>query len=345
MAEKDYYSILGVDRNASEDDIKKAYKKLCLQYHPDRWINATEEEKKEAEEKFKEINEANSILSDPEKKRNYDMFGKAEGFTDNGGGFSPFGAHMSDIFEMFMNANGGFQSQAEDDFLSATVHLTLKEAYTGAQKNIKFKVKKPCQKCEGTGSVNKQFTNCPHCNGTGKITKTMNIGGNGYTKIETYCPHCHGTGKVPAEICPDCNGKGYVTEERTISLNFPSGIENTYAQVQLDTGEILNVTVQIEPNDGFIRRGNDIVSQIFLTLEEAWCGAEKEFVHIDGSKIKVKIPELTRYGERLTIPNKGFSNGGNYLKGNLILLVQYIIPQKINKKQKDLLKEFYELEK
>lgn len=356
MAEnKNYYSVLGLDKNASDSDIKKAYRKMAAKYHPDKFATKSEQEKKEAEEKFKEINEANSVLSDPDKKRNYDQFGDPNGHSMNGG-FDPF----SDMDPFGM---GGFgfgnrfkQKQQVDkgENIEVVVEVTLEEVLKGVNKTISFNKKVACTHCKGTGNTSGKLDTCPHCNGTGRLRQMKQ---EGYMTMinETVCPHCHGSGKISnGPKCNSCNGKGYETKKIEKTISIPKGVETGMATQAAGEGSDslrggingdLIIIFKVIEHPVFKRNGNDLVMNLELTLEEAWCGSKKEITCLDGSKINVTIPELTQYGKVLRVPNKGlvplenkyYSNGN----GSLYLQVSYKTPKTISKKQKELLHEFY----
>lgn len=345
MAEKDYYSILGVDRNASEEDIKSAYKKLAMKYHPDRWSSASETEKKEAEEKFKEINEANSVLSDPDKRRNYDNFGTDEGFA----GFDPF------------DMMGGFGRRVErGEDIVADVTITLKEAFNGVTKDVAVNKRKPCSHCNGTGSEDGKDTTCPYCHGTGQQVSVQRSG-NWMSQSMQTCPYCHGTGRIVKNPCKYCNGSGYEFDTDTISINIPRGVSEG-VQIRMQgmgypprrsngiNGDLI-IVVHVIESDGYKRVENDVVYTLKLTLEEAWLGCKKTVQNLNGKEISVKIPELTKCGSRFVSRGEGFEGvsqtlfGSHPYKGNFVIIVDYDVPKKLTKKQKELLSEFYKVGK
>ena len=346
---KDYYSILGVDKNATEDDIKKAYKKLCLKYHPDRVVNASEQEKKEAEEKFKEINEANAVLSDPEKRRDYDMFGSAEP-NMGGGGWNPF----EDDFDPFERFRRKHVEKGMD--VQAQVEISIKEAYTGVTKKVKVSRPVKCSHCNGTGNKDGHEHACPHCGGTGMFSETRRSGNMMFT-TQHPCPYCGGTGKEHVERCPYCKGSGYEDSFEEIDVTIPAGAFHGAKLVMEGMGcppehqgingdLIIIVLVTNKDYPTYERNENDLIKKLTLTLEEAWLGCEKNVDCLDGTKIKVKIPELTKCGKRFVAANKGFFDPryGN-VKGNFVIVVDYAVPSKLSKKQKELLSEFYKEDK
>jgi molecular chaperone DnaJ len=348
---KDYYSILGLNKNASDSDIKKAYRKLAAKYHPDKFATKTEEEKKEAEEKFKKINEANAVLSDPEKKKNYDQFGDPNGPTMNGG-FDPF----SDMDPFGMGGFGfgnRFRQKPQVDRgedIQIVVKITLEEVLKGVNKTITYNKKTACTHCKGTGNVSGKLDTCTHCNGTGRIRE---IKQEGYMTMvnETVCHHCHGTGRISnGPKCSACNGKGYENQKVEKTISIPKGVETGMATKQHGEGSEslrggingdLIIIFEVIEHSVFKRNGGDLIMDLELNLDEAWCGCKKEITCLDGSKINVTIPELTEHGKILRVPNKGLTTLQNYNNGSLYLQILYKTPKKLNKKQKELIQEFY----
>lgn len=343
---KDYYKILGIDRNANQEEINKAYKKLCMKWHPDRWVSATEEERKNAEEKFKEVNEANSILSDEQKRQHYDLFGSADGNA-----FNPF-----EDFGGFRSFSDFWETKPVGRCAEITVDITLKEAFEGVKKNITYSRYKPCEKCNGTGSINGKVETCPHCNGTGKFRNVQNFGGMPIIS-ETDCPYCLGKGIIIKDKCPHCYGDGVVNGLETFEIDIPKGIVNGTAICFPEkgnfpknggiTGDLL-VTVSVRNDEKFWRSGTDLCTKLDTTLLEAWCGCNKAVKHIDGTKLTVEIKPLTPNGEKYVIPNRGFKNNvmsSDPSSGNFVVFMNYIVPKSITKEQKKLLEKFYKLEK
>lgn len=339
MEQKDYYEILGVNRDASQDEIQKAFRKKSMEYHPDRHINDSEEDKKIAEEKFKEINEANSVLSDPKKRSNYDNFGTEDDFVDPFEGFDPF---------------AGFRKKSnKGEDIVAEVIIDEKEAFVGVKKNVEIKREKQCTHCNGTGSADGKDTACPHCHGTGRI---KNVQKNGFMTMvqESYCPHCHGTGKIITNPCTHCGGTGIEYDIETIPFDIPAGIFDGATIVGEGLGNAsksggingdLYIKVRILSCGDFKRHNNDVITTIKLNLEEAWCGCEKTVYNVDGSSIKIKIPELSPCRKEIVSYGKGYADPRTGQKGNFIAIVDYEIPKKLSKEQKELLKKFYELGK
>lgn len=349
-----YYDILGVNKNASDDDIKKAYKKLVVKWHPDRWVNGTEEEKKTAEDKIKEINEAYSVLSDPEKKKNYDLFGTAEGIPGGGGGgFSPF----EDDFDPFDMLRKKSRVEKGED-VQATVYVTIEEAYKGVKnKEIEIAVPKPCSHCNGTGSADGKKHECPYCHGTGLYVMTQNHG-NVIFQQSTTCPYCHGTGKdANVQPCKHCHGSGSEMTKKTISISVPAGVFDG-AQMKLNglgaspkSGSGVNGDVillfRVSGDTRFSRVGDDLVYTLELTLLEAWDGCDKKITLLGGESLTVNVPKGSRDGNELRYRGRGFQNlsspwGG---VGDFVVLIKYKVPEKITKEQRKLLEQFYEIGK
>lgn len=346
---KDYYEILGVKKGASDDEIKKAYRKLVAKWHPDKWVNGTEAEKKNAEERIKEVNEANSVLSDPEKRKNYDMFGNAEGNSGGfGDGFNPFeGFEGFDPFERFTRKKR--VEKGED--IEAQVTITLSESYTGVkEKTIRVRKTVPCKHCNGTGSEDGTLHTCPHCNGTGQYTKSEQRGNMFFQQITT-CPYCHGTGKEITNKCKHCNGTGISTEEEAISIEIPAGVFDGATMGIPGKGGSprskdgingnLYVVFNVLNEPYFKRDGLNLLYDLNLTLLEAWDGCEKEITIIDGTKVKIKVPKGSKDGDTVKVYGKGFKDVKYGGKGDFVVTVKYKVPDKITKEQRKLLEQFY----
>lgn len=350
MAEKDYYSILGVSKDASEDDIKKAYRKLALQYHPDRWANGTEEEKKNAEEKFKEIAEANEVLSDPQKRQQYDNGGADFNFD----GFDPM-----DIFSR-MGGFGGFSSffggghqqrvnRGED--VEAYVTLTLKEAYEGGNRVINYETNVPCHHCNGTGSSDGKDCTCSTCHGSGMIMDRQ-VRGNTIFQSSRPCPTCGGRGKEIKHPCHHCHGTGLEQESHSENITLPRGLADGMSMRVPQLGGapqggngingdlIINIMVQ---NDPYFTRVDqlNLVHYEDVPFNEALLGFKKEFKCIDGSTVTVNAPELTEHGKSFIFKGKGMPNVNNeHQVGDYAVVIRYKLPSRLTSKQRDILKNF-----
>ena len=345
---KDYYDILGVKRDASDEDIKKAYRKLAVKWHPDRWANGTEEEKKTAEEKIKDINEAYETLSDKGKRQNYDMFG-SEGSGPSMDDWDPFEA-----FNPFGHRRGKRVNRGSDARVEVTVTMT--EAFNGTEKEISVERLTKCTHCDGTGSESKSDTACPHCGGTGRM-RTSHRSGNMVFQQEVTCPHCGGTGRVVKDPCKHCGGTGLEKSYEKMTIDVPAGIFDGAAMTITGAGnppvggEGINgnliVVFHIEEEPSYSREGNDVIFNLDVNLLEAWCGCKKEARNLDGNKHTVTIDKLTKDGTIYRFRGKGFKNVGlmGGTDGDFIVRVRYKTPSKISSEQKKLLEKFYELEK
>lgn len=352
--QKNYYEILGVDKTATNDDIKKAFRKLSVKWHPDKWANKSESERKEAEDKFKEINEANSVLSDTEKRRNYDQFGDPNGrpnsiFDD----LRDFDINDS-FFSNFSN-RGNRNTVKKGDDCYVDVNITLEEVFNGGIKTINYTKKKACSECNGSGiSKDGKKETCSYCNGTGVF---KNVSRNGYMTYvqQGVCPHCNGLGYKITKPCKKCNGSGLENSNNKIDINVPIGIFNG-AQMKIDmagdapfnndgiNGDLI-ITFIEDKHQKFIRNGDNIVSNLELTIYEALCGKEVTTECIDGTKVKFKIPKLTQDGRVFRFANKGLRNlSQNSFRGDHLINVVYKYPKELTKRQEELLKEFCDIQ-
>ncbi len=355
MAKRDYYEVLGVAKNATADEIKKAYKKKAIQYHPDR-----NPDNKEAEEKFKEAAEAYGVLSDPDKRSKYDQFG-FEGLnaTGGGGGFGG-GMSMDDIFSMFGDifSGGGFggfggfgggQSRArsgERKFKGADVRikvsLTLQEINTGVTKKFKIKKLVPCTHCKGTGAENGSGTEtCPDCNGTGTVIKTQQSI-FGMMQTQTVCPRCNGEGKIIKNRCPHCSGDGVVYGEELVEVNIPAGVADGMQLVVEGKGNAgkhngyngnLLILIEEQQHKDLIRDENDLIYNLLLTVPQAILGGTVEVPTIDGA-VKLKIEPGTQPGKVLRLRDKGLPVLHSSRKGDMLVNVSVYIPESLSKDEK-----------
>lgn len=353
---KDYYGILGVGRQASENEIKSAYRKLSKKYHPDMHVNDTEEEKKKAEEKFKEIAEAYSVLSDKDKKARYDRgedsgadFDINEFFRNHMhhfDGFNPFGGGFNFDF------GGPQQTQNIGEDVAINVKLSFSEAYAGCEKEVSYSRGESCSHCHGTGSADGRQTTCPHCNGSGIIQERRSQGPNFVSIVSKPCPYCHGTGKAVSNPCKECNGTGVKKTFVKRKIRIPAGIFNG-AQMSIEQegsypagGGIpgnLVINFTVAEDNYFVRP--DAVNVIHyedVSVADALLGFEKEFRFPDGSKKKIKIPECTKDGQSFIEKKAGFPDAryGNGNKGDYAIVIRYKYPSKLTKKQRDLLNDF-----
>ena len=347
---KDYYEVLGVAKSASSDDIKKAYRKLAKKYHPD--VNPGN---KEAEAKFKEINEAYSILSDEQKRSQYDRFGHAA--FDGTGGFGDFDGFgfggLDDIFESFMG--GGFGRsrtkrggpQRGNDIQHA-LEISFEEAAFGAAKEISVTRLQNCPTCGGTGA--KPGTSpetCGHCHGTGQIRYSQSTVFGQFVNVKT-CEYCHGEGKVITHPCENCHGRGRITKTSHISINIPAGIDDSQTISLRGEGEPglrggpagdLYVTIHIRPHPIFRREGYNVICDVPISFSQAALGAEIDIPTIDGIT-RFTIPEGTQTATVFKLKGKGIKNLRNTSRGDQYIRVNIEVPKKLSPKQKELLKQF-----
>lgn len=370
MEKRDYYEVLGVSKTASEAEIKSAYKKLAIKYHPDRQNGKSDAEKKDAEEKFKEAAEAYSVLSDKTKRQQYDQFGfngpkmgggfgggfadfdlndilnsvfGAGGFGGGFGGFSGFGGG-------FGGGRGGKRVHRGAD-LRLKVKLTLDEVNTGVTKKFKVRKNITCPECKGSGSADGQTDQCPDCKGSGVVYKTVNSM-FGRMQTQTACPRCGGEGKTIKNKCTHCHGEGVINGEEVIEVKIPAGV---------DTGMVLNVQgkghagakngvpgdiqviVEVEPHAELIREGNDLHYQLLLDIPTAILGGTAEIPTLEG-KVKIKIEPGTQPGKIMRIRGKGLPvvEGYGYGKGDLIVNISIYVPETLTSDERKMMEKCQE---
>ena len=354
MADKrDYYEVLGVSKQASADEIKRAYRKKAKQYHPD--VN----KEPGAEEKFKEVQEAYEVLSDANKKATYDRFGHAafEQGAGNGGagGFGGFGfedVDLGDIFGSFFGGGGRSRQRNTgprrgDDRLMR-LNISFMEAVNGVKKDIKVTYDAPCTHCNGSGAKNpNDVQTCSRCGGRGTVQQQQSSPFGTFV-TETTCPDCNGTGKVVKEKCPHCHGRGYETKTVTVQLDIPAGINsNQQLRVAGKGGRGANggpngdvyVIFKVKSHELFVRNGNDVFYELPISFTEATLGSEVEIPTLEG-KEKYTIPEGTETGTEFTLKDRGISDVNGYGKGNLTFRVKIITPRNLTDRQKEILREF-----
>ena len=362
MAKREYYEVLGVDKTASEDEIKKAYRKLAIKYHPDRNPG-----NKEAEEKFKEAAEAYDVLHDPQKRQQYDQFGFAgQGGAGGFGGFGGASMNMDDIFSMFGDIFGGHAGgfggfggfgggqrrpqQHRGSDLRLKVKLTLQEISTGVTK--KFKVRKDvvCQHCHGSGSADGGASEtCPTCHGSGVISHTTQSI-FGMMQTQGVCPTCNGEGKIIKNKCHECSGTGVVKGEEVVEINIPAGvIEGMVVNVPGKgnagrrngiPGDI-QVFIEEEPNDTFVRDGNDLIYNLLLDFPTAALGGDVEIPTIEGTRLRVKIEPGTQPGKTLRLRSKGLPavQGYGSGKGDMVVNISIYVPKTLSRDEKKALEK------
>lgn len=345
---RDYYDILGVDKAASDEELKKAYRKLARQHHPD--LQSSDQQKKAAEEKFKEINEAYETLSDPEKRRRYDMFGHAgaqqgggfEGFAGFGG--AGFGDVFNDIFEDFFGqARGGARAERGND-LQYNLELSFEEAVYGKDAKLKIPRWETCGDCQGTGAKSASAIKaCPSCRGTGQLRFQQ-----GFFSVSRPCGHCEGSGRIVTEPCPTCQGRQRVYKERTIAVHIPAGIESGMRLRLSNEGEHgshsgppgdLYVAITVKPHPVFQRKGLDIVCDVPVNLVTATLGGKVEVPTLKGKTV-IKIPPGTQHDKVLRIKGLGVPSLKGGQTGDQLYVVKVQIPTKLTARQKELLVEF-----
>lgn len=362
--EKDYYKILGLsedDKKLNGDEFnklcKKKYHELALKLHPDRWANGTEQEKKDAEEKFKDVAEAYDVLSDQQKRAQYDNGGmnfNFDGFdpmemfrrmNEMDGGYDPF-------MGFFSRGRGGNRINKGSD-IEVDVEITIEESYKGGKKDIRIKRAKPCEHCNGTGASDGKNHICSKCNGTGMETEMRQFGRGQFSMTQHQCSKCHGTGKDSNfEKCKHCKGTGLSYEYVTETIDIPRGVNDGMAFKvsglgNAPEGDGINgdLIVQIKlKNDGYFNRPDDVnvIHYESVPFTEALLGFKKEFKCVDGSKVTVNAKELTKPGEAFIFHGKGMPDVmGRNRYGDYAVVINYELPKSLNNKQRDLLKNFY----
>ncbi len=361
MAEKrDYYEVLGVSKNATPEELKKAYRKLALQYHPDR--NPGD---KEAEEKFKEAAEAYEVLSNPEKRQRYDQFGFAG--MSGAGGYGGQGMSMDDIFSHFGDIfadfglgdlfgggfGGGFGSSRSGGAarerggnIRVKVKVNLQEIEKGTKKKIKVSKYVTCDHCHGSGSEDGATDTCPTCKGRGQVLRTVSSL-FGQMQTASTCPNCGGTGKVIKNKCTHCHGDGIVKGEEVIDIDIPAGVSEGMQLTLRGKGGAgphngingdLYVLIEEEPHPDFERDGSNLIYSLFITVPEAILGTEAEVPTVSG-KVRVKIAPGTQSGKVLRLRGKGLPNVNSYGCGDLMVYVNVWIPKKVSREDEKLLQE------
>ena len=363
MAQKrDYYEVLGVSKGASEDEIKKAYRKIAIKYHPDR--NPGD---KEAEEKFKEAAEAYDVLHDPKKRQQYDQFGFNGPMGGGEGGFGGFGGasmNMDDIFSMFGDIFGGHgfsgfgggggqrrPQQHRGSDLRLKVRLTLEEINLGVTK--KFKVKKDitCSHCHGTGAQDgSSREQCPTCHGSGVISHTTQSI-FGMMQTQGVCPTCGGEGSIIKNKCTDCHGEGVVKGEEVVEIKIPAGVAEGMVVNVPGKGNAgrhngvngdIQVFVEEEPHELFVRDGNDLIYNLLLDFPTATLGGDVEIPTIEGTKLRVKIESGTQPGKTLRLRGKGLPvlQGYGSGKGDMVVNISVYVPKTLSRDEKEAIQRF-----
>jgi molecular chaperone DnaJ len=359
MGKRDYYEVLGVTKEATKEEIKKAYRKQALKYHPDK--NPGD---KKSEENFKEAAEAYEVLSNDEKKARYDRYGHA-GMGNNGGGFSGQGMTMDDIFssfgDIFGDAFGGFggfgggrQSRRvnKGTNLRVKVKLTLQEIAAGAEKKIKVNKYNTCDSCGGTGAASaSSLSTCPACHGSGHVTRLTNTL-LGQMQTTSVCPSCGGEGKTITKKCTICYGEGVVQKEEIIKINIPAGVGKGMQMTVSGKGNSprrggisgdLLVVIDEEEHPELIREGNDLIYNLFISIPDAVLGTHVEVPTVDNN-VKIKIEPGTQPGKILRLRGKGLPEVNGYGRGDLLVNVNVWIPKNLNKEESKIFEKFKDSE-
>ncbi len=365
MAKRDYYEVLGLQKGASQDDIKKAYRKLAIKYHPDR--NPGD---KEAEEKFREATEAYEVLSDEKKRPLYDQYGFAgvDGMNQGGGGaqyshafhdfsdlFGGMGGGFSDIFENIFGQGGRTSSRrrggpSEGASLRYDLTISFKDAVFGTKSEIHFKHNETCTVCHGTGcAAGASRKTCPTCNGMGQVRRSA-----GFFAVQQTCPDCNGEGTKIDKPCRECSGRGVVAKQKVVSFTIPAGVDDGKRIVLQKMGDAgsnggpsgdLVVIIHADSHPYFERSAQDLYCAVPVSFTQAILGANISITALDGKKIDLKIPEGTSSGKLLRIRGEGVPYTGTTRRGDLYVKIIVRIPDKLSSAQKELVKKYMEIEK
>jgi molecular chaperone DnaJ len=360
MAKRDYYEILEVPKNASKEEIKKAYRKQAIKFHPDK-----NPDNKEAEEKFKEAAEAYEVLSDEQKRSRYDQFGHAGvGGASSGGGFNGGGMSMDDIFDHFGDIFGGFggfgfgggggrrggRRTNKGSNIRVKVKLNLQEIANGVEKKIKVQKYVACQHCNGTGAERgSAYSDCTTCHGTGQVTRvTQTI--LGHMQTASVCPSCEGEGRIIKTKCTHCYGEGIISDQEVITIKIPAGVANGMQMSVSGKGNAarrggvngdLLVLIEEEDHLDLMRDGNDLIFNLYLSFPEATLGSTVEVPTVDG-KVKIKIEPGTQPGKILRLRGKGLPEVNGYGNGDLLVNINVWVPRTLTKDEKKIIEKFAE---
>ena len=356
MAKADFYETLGVSKGASDKDLKSAFRKLAMKYHPDK-----NPDNVDAERRFKEINEAYEMLKDPQKRAAYDQFGHAAfeqggpgGFGGGFGGGAGAGG-FSDIFEdIFGEMMGGGRSRRSSGGrergadLRYNMEISLEEAFIGKTAQIRVPTSIQCDQCSGSGAKpGSKPTSCATCHGSGRVRASQ-----GFFSVERTCPACHGRGETISDPCSKCSGQGRVTEERSLSVNIPAGIEDGTRIRLAGEGEAglrggpsgdLYIFLSVRPHEFFQRDGADLYCTVPISMTTAALGGQFDVVTLDGAKTRVKVPDGTQAGRQFRLKSKGMPVLRSSQMGDLYIQISIETPQKLSKRQRELLEEFEQL--
>ncbi len=349
MAKADFYETLGVTRSATDKDLKSAFRRLAMKFHPDK-----NPDDADAERRFKEVNEAYETLKDPQKRAAYDQFGHAA-FEGGGGGFNGGfggGGGFSDIFEdIFGEMMGGGRQRRSSGGrerggdLRYNMEISLEEAFTGKTAQIRVPTSIQCDECTGSGAKpGSSPTTCATCGGSGRVRASQ-----GFFSVERTCPTCHGRGETITDPCKKCSGQGRVTEERSLSVNIPAGIEDGTRIRLAGEGEAglrsgpagdLYIFLSVKPHQFFQRDGADLYCNVPVSMTTAALGGQFDVVTLDGAKTRVKVPEGTQTGRQFRLKSKGMPVLRSSQMGDLYIQISIETPQKLTRRQRELLEEF-----
>ena len=344
---KSFYDILGVSKNATQDEIKKAYKKAAVKWHPDRFAKKSETEQKEAEEQFKKINEANDVLSDPDKRQRYDQYGDNWDKVNQGWGSSA-DFDMGDIFSSFFGGDRRHRHQRRGPEPGATIkcniHVTIEDIFNGDTRTLEVKVNKRCPDCHGEGG---ETETCPHCQGTGMITQTQRTP-FGMIQNSSPCPHCQGTGKTFKKRCSKCNASGFIQKTETITVNIRPGVTNgeqiRYAGMGYESkdprgtnGDLIVVITYAIDNNRYAIQGNTVFEKLNVSYFDCIVGKTIKRKLPNGKEIEVNLPSYSKDGDKITLNGKSI-NGGNY-----VYILSCTLPSSVSSKEMELLKEIQKL--
>lgn len=345
MAKRDYYETLGVAKTASEADLKRAYRKLAMQYHPDRNPGDAE-----AEARFKEINEAYEVLKDPQKRAAYDQFGPQAFEQGMGGGrggfdFTSFADVFDDLFGDFVGGGRRRGAAPRGNDLRYNLTISLEEAFSGKKAQIRVPTSVACEACDGTGSEGRaEPAACPTCRGAGRVRAQQ-----GFFTVERTCPTCHGAGRVVTNPCKSCGGSGLSHEEKTLAINVPAGVEDGTRIRLSGEGEAgprggqpgdLYIFVTVAPHRLFRREGHHIFCRVPIPMTTAALGGDVEVPTIEGKRVRIAVPAGTQAGKQIRLRGKGMSELHGHSRGDMFVEIVVETPVNLTKRQQELLREF-----